>query len=198
MNSPLTSHLWYTLRPHRNGLIVCNDDVISTGICDTETDSGSKAQRVRLTPMSVMTAEPNLELRRRELRRLDDDYRNAWKRFRAEVRAWQALMANGVYGTATEKARDRVESAETWYREQRNKLTDGMFLKFTNACALRMLPISLLLVRQTSVAQNVSAETFGRRQSQVKRLAYQFWEEGGRKNGNAEADWYRAEALTAR
>ncbi|MGH9581494.1 MAG: DUF2934 domain-containing protein [Bryobacteraceae bacterium] len=32
------------------------------------------------------------------------------------------------------------------------------------------------------------------RQFQLERMAYRFWQEGGRRDGDADADWYRAEA----
>jgi Protein of unknown function (DUF2934) len=141
--------------------------------------------------MIVMTAEPNLELRQ-----LDGAYRDAWKRFCAEVGVWQFLLSHAVNGAAMEEARDRVESAEASYREHRNKLTDCMLFNSANACDLRVLPLSAPSIRQASAAQKGGHEASGRRQIQVKRLAHQFWEEGGRQSGSAEADWYRAEALT--
>ena len=140
--------------------------------------------------MSIITAEPSLELRR-----LDGAYRNAWKRFCAEVGAWQALLSDAVDDAATKEARDRVESAEALYREHRNKLTDCMLFNSASACSPRAFPLSAPSTRQASAALKSGNEAFGLHQIEVKRLANQFWEEGGRRSGNADADWYRAEAL---
>jgi gamma-glutamylcysteine synthetase len=112
--------------------------------------------------MGVVIAEPGLELRR-----LDSAYRNAWKRFCAEVGAWQALLSNAVNGAAMEEARDRVESAEASYREHRNNLTDRMLLNSANACTLRVLPRSAPSTHNVSIAKNGSNEALERHQIQL-------------------------------
>ena len=141
--------------------------------------------------MVVTAVEPNLELRR-----LDGAYRQAWKRLRAEVQTWQSLQANAANSTAVEAARERVACAEASYREHRNKLTDGMLANSADARVIEELDSFTRPARKPSVAQKSGNEALGLRQIQVKRLAHQFWEEGGRRSGSADADWYRAEALT--
>jgi hypothetical protein len=141
--------------------------------------------------MVVTAVEPSLELRR-----LDGAYRQAWKRLRAEVETWQSLQANAVNGTAVEAARERVACAEAFYREHRNKLADSMLANSADARVMKELFSFTRPARETSVAQKDGNEALGLCQIQVRRLAYQFWEEGGRRSGSADADWYRAEALT--
>ncbi len=111
-----------------------------------------------------------------EFRRLNSAYQEAWKRLRAEVGVWQSLTSNGIDGTAIKDARNRVGRAEASYRESRNKVADYMIAKIA--------PKGVVGDRNEMARAG---------QFRVERLAYQFWEEAGRRHGNAESDWYRAE-----
>ena len=48
--------------------------------------------------------------------------------------------------------------------------------------------------RESLAARLLCAQS-GDRRAEVEQLAYQLWERSGRRSGDAEADWYRAEQL---
>lgn len=128
------------------------------------------ASESRLRVMDATTPQPQLEFRR-----LYSAYQDAWKRLRIEADLWQSLSSNGIDGAAIEEARNRVVRAEACYRENRNKVAEYMMAKSALAKPTAKGPVT--------------------GEIRVDRLAYRLWEEAGRRHGNAEADWYRAENM---
>lgn len=85
-----------------------------------------------------------------------------------------------------ESAKNRVAHAERSYRDNRDRLAQHMIDKRPNG-----LP---RLATDTGASQKREDEMPRMRQVRLERLAYQFWEDGGRRHGDADADWHRAEA----
>lgn len=104
---------------------------------------------------------------------LHDAYREAWKQFCAAVEALQLLSPDATSAAEMESARKRVSDAEALYRSKRDQLAEYLI--------------------GTSKTPPHPPYRF-----QLEQLAYRFWDEGGRRAGNADADWYRAEALLGR
>ncbi len=117
-----------------------------------------------------------------EFRRLYSAYQDAWKRLRVEVGRWQTGVSNGIDGVAVEEARNRVARAEAAYRESRNKVAEYMMARSAGRLGSDAQP------RDRS-------DTVGGGQFRVERLAYQLWEDAGRRDGDSQADWYRAEKI---
>ncbi|MGH9618358.1 MAG: hypothetical protein ACRD45_01430 [Bryobacteraceae bacterium] len=115
--------------------------------------------------MSATSITPQLGFRQ-----LHSAYRQAWKQFCAEVEVLQSLSLDKASTAELESARKRVSDAETLYRNKRNELAGYL------------------------IASSGRGREEARR-FQLERLARRFWDEGGRRDGNAERDWYRAEAL---
>jgi hypothetical protein len=69
---------------------------------------------------------------------------------------------------ATESARIRIAHAELQYRTNRNSLTDYMIAASGGA---------------------------GASEFELKQIAYQIWQEGGQRDGDADENWYQAEAF---
>jgi hypothetical protein len=124
-----------------------------------------------------------------EFCRLDRAYREAWKKLCTEIAALQSLESDAFDPAALECARKRVVQAENAYHEARDKLTRHMISK---------MPAGLAhlagLASHAAAAANYEKGS-SRRRIDLEQLAYRLWEEGGRRHGNAHADWYRAEAL---
>lgn len=117
-----------------------------------------------------------------EFHRLYSAYQDAWKRLRVEVDRWQALTCNVVGSAAIEEARHRVACAEAAYRDSRNKVAECMLAKSTKD-----------LTSDGGRRDGNGLLRTGR--FRVERVAYQLWEDAGWHDGNAEADWYRAENM---
>lgn len=115
--------------------------------------------------MSATTITPQLQFRR-----LHGAYREAWERFCAEMETLQSLSPDTVTVTELESARKRMTDAESVYRTKRDELAEYLMA--------------------ASGAPHEAPPRF-----ELERLAYRFWNEGGRRDGNADEDWYRAEAV---
>lgn len=87
-----------------------------------------------------------------------------------------------------DSARNRVREAETLYRSKRDQLAEYMFAS-ARASSNPVRPADGSGVRTGDAAGRQT------RQVQLEELAYRFWQEGGRRDGNADGDWYRAEAV---
>jgi hypothetical protein len=131
---------------------------------------------------------------RLEFEQLQRAYQNAWRLFCAEVHAWQSLSLDAANVTAMEAAKDGVGRAERSYREQRNKLADYMIAKSASRRNARAESPSGRIENRTRVTDEDAHQATARR-SRVERLAYQLWEDGGKRGGRADADWYWAEGL---
>lgn len=103
---------------------------------------------------------------------LQEAYREAWKQFCAAVEALQSLSPDAASTAEIESARKRVRDAEALYRAKRDRLAEYLI--------------------------GASRTPSRPPRFQLEQLAYRLWDEGGRRDGNAEADWYRAEALLGR
>lgn len=125
-----------------------------------------------------------------EFRQLYGAYKEGWNRFRLEVEMLQSLSPEASGAAAIEAATNRVKEAEAQYRATRDALAEHLL-------APAGAPPN---AARRAGGSGVPGDTAGRqtRQIQLEKLAYRFWQEGGRRDGNAEGDWYRAEALLSR
>lgn len=121
-----------------------------------------------------------------DLCRLERAYRKTWKEFCIEVAVLHALQPDAANRAAVESAKNRVAHAERSYRDNRDRLAQHMIDKRPNG-----LP---RLAGATGAPQKREEEMPRTRQVRLERLAYQFWEDGGRRHGDPDADWHRAEA----
>ena len=125
-------------------------------------------------------------------RRLYAAYQEAWKQFCSEVATWQSLLSSEGNGVAIKGAEHRVAQAELRFRESRNQLAEFMIAQSATKVAK-----SAGNVFNTTRVKFANEQCGGTFQAQVKlqELAYRFWQEGGKRQGTAEADWRRAEEL---
>jgi Protein of unknown function (DUF2934) len=119
--------------------------------------------------MYLTPMDLNSSQEKQNYERLRSAYQRAWKNFSTAVDSWQSRYDDA--DDSSDQAIERIVQAELSYRDHRNKLADYMLSKAGKADDLHHL------------------------QFRVKLLAYYFWEQRGRRHGDAEADWYRAETL---
>ena len=109
------------------------------------------------------------------LRQARASYEEAFHKLATEVAVLRELTFQpGADQTQVSEARARVEQAQSAYAASRNLLAE------------------LLLARAVHTEQ---AAVHADERSKVQRLAHLLWESGGRPEGRAEDDWYRAEHL---
>ncbi|MGH9620168.1 MAG: DUF2934 domain-containing protein, partial [Bryobacteraceae bacterium] len=120
---------------------------------------------------------------------LNRAYRQTWEEFCMEVAVLHSLPSDASNGAAVEGAKNRVAHAERSYRDNRDRLAQHMLDKKPNG-----LP---RLAGDAGTSPSRKEEMRPTRHVRLERLAYQFWEDGGRRHGNAGADWHRAEASLA-
>lgn len=118
---------------------------------------------------------------RREYRRLRDAYQRAWNNFRTAMNARESCLLDGR--PDADQASERVVAAELAYSEHRNRLADYLLSRAANESPSGTLHPDNL--RHDSEQLDL----------RVNLMAYQLWEQRGRRHGEAQADWYRAEAL---
>lgn len=125
-----------------------------------------------------------------DLCQLDRTYRKTWEQFCIEVAVLHSLLTDPRCEAIIEGARNRVADAERSYRDSRDRLAQHMIGNIASGLA-RLDG----LAGDAGAPESNEEERPWTRQVRLERLAYQFWEDGGRRDGNADADWYRAEAL---
>ena len=78
--------------------------------------------------------------------------------------------------------------AEASYRKHRNRLADCVIARSLTQRYSVALASPVHLRIQARLAQSGTNEALSQGRFRVERLAYRFWEEGGRHIGNSEAD----------
>jgi hypothetical protein len=123
-----------------------------------------------------------------DFRQLNGAYRETWKQFCAEVAVLESLISDAQNESVLEGVKKRVARAERSYRENRDRLAQYMIANASRGP-----------VRKASQAETDRShehqDLLRTHRIRLESLAYQFWQDGGRRQGNADADWYRAEAL---
>ena len=143
--------------------------------------------QARLSIVEANTGKAHLDSRR-----LYAAYQEAWRQFCSEVAVWQSLLSSEGNGAATEAAKNRAAQAELRFRENRNLLAEFM-IAHSGIKVSDPLPSVVNTTRLRS-ASETHGKTF-QRQTNLQQVAYRFWQEGGKRQGTAEADWHRAEEL---
>jgi hypothetical protein len=111
---------------------------------------------------------------------LDASYRFAFHSWASRIEQLQRLSKEPSVSDELQTAESQAAQAETVYRNNRNRLVH--FILVASRAG------------SSSASGGVRRLTPNQRQ-EIERLAYRFWEEGGRREGTAESDWYRAERL---
>lgn len=131
---------------------------------------------------------------RAKLMALRGAYRDAFQRFRLQVRQRESLLSDPASDRdAIEEARLQVEQAQLAYRKIRDEL--ALFALSSDrrhvATAGGQAQTETLEIDTDSQSREAAAD----RRSQVERLAHQLWEQAGQPSGQAEEHWYLAERL---
>ncbi|HZU25344.1 MAG TPA: DUF2934 domain-containing protein [Bryobacteraceae bacterium] len=132
--------------------------------------------------MATSKTSPNLHALRYHLTSMNPhhdlsrDYRDAFERYSATVRRVQQLVACPNPDAAeVDAAVLEMETARTQYIRTRNALAQLI---------------------QPALARDFSAgDSLQNREAHVRETARLLWEAGGRRDGNAPADWQRAEQI---
>jgi hypothetical protein len=106
---------------------------------------------------------------------LDNSYRVSFRSWASRVEQLHQLEDQHSPPAEVASAETEAALAERAYRDNRNRLVQFILVASTHSSVPRRL----------TPAQH----------QEVERLAYRLWEEGGRREGTAEDDWYRAERL---
>lgn len=128
------------------------------------------------------------------MQRLRDDYDVAFRNWSAQVRVLQSVSSSEAPDLdAIEQARRWVEEAAAIYREKRNLLLNHVITSRSRTA--RPQAAGALDHPRSAAGARIEGSAPAREPSPVQKLARQIWEEAGRPDGTAEADWLRAEEI---
>jgi hypothetical protein len=128
----------------------------------------------------------------KSLQRLRDDYDVAFRNWSAQVRVLQSVSSSETPDRdAIEQARRWAEEAAAIYREKRNLFLNHV-MATRSQTAGQQAPSGAGPLASAADSQHEGSAALT---SPVQRLARRIWEEAGRPDGTAEADWRQAEDI---